>query len=197
MGKKIISDEKFAIETKRLHITPVTKDEASHYLREFDLEVTRFQYTKPFTSIESVKGFIADFEEARKDGRHLIASIYDKASHFVGSIEFYNLNMQQPSVNIWICKQEWRKGYAYEALRGMINFFYHQLNIKAFLCEADKRNEAGVALIKKYNAHEIERHEVIREDQCSLNMTKYLLCMNENGDNVKNSDFIEDCVDIS
>lgn len=175
MIKKIISDEHFAIETRRLHITPVTKEEASHYLREFDLEVTRYQYSEPFASIESVKSFVEDFEKARQEDKHLVASIYDKERNFVGSIEFYNLDTDQPAVGIWICRNEWRKGYAYEALRGMIKYFEHHTDVEGFLYEADRRNEASIALAKKLKAKQVGYHEVVSDSGRTLQLTKYLI----------------------
>lgn len=42
-------------------MTKKIMDEASHYLREFDLEVTRYQNAKPYASIESVKELITKY----------------------------------------------------------------------------------------------------------------------------------------
>lgn len=185
MIKEIIKQERFAVETRRLHITPIRKEEASHYLREFDLEITRYQYAEPFTSIESVKSFVEDFEKARQEGRHLISSLYNRRGEFVGSIEFYHLDTARPEVDIWICKNQWRQGYAYEALRGMVRCLSHYMKInEGFLYEADLRNYPGVELVKKLRGKKIGYHEVLTSNGEELQMTKYLITQDDNKEEI-------------
>lgn len=172
---RIIGDKTFAIETKRLHITPIKKDEASHYLREFDLEVARYLDARPFNTIDSVKVFAGNYEEARLREKHLICSIYDKEKSFTGSIEFHHMDTKRPRINIWIAKEKWQKGYAYEALKGMINFFKAHMQLEGFIYEIDQRNDKGLELSKKLKGKKIDSYEVKRHKGSIAKVNKYFV----------------------
>lgn len=175
MIKQIISEPNFTIETPSLHIRPIRKEDASHYLRELDLEVTRYQSIKPFLSIDQVKEFVEKVETDKKQGKLLVFSIYTKPGEFIGSISFEQLDQPIPCSFIWICKNKWHQGYGYEALKGMIRFMIHYLKLEGVMYEVDTRNIPAIGLMEKLQGKKVDQYEQIREDGNSVQLIKYLI----------------------
>ncbi len=175
---KIIGDinrEDFNILTDRLFLVPVKEKEADVYYREFNDEVTKFQYASPFKSKEEAKNLIKNFVVLAKMGMNLMLSIYDKKNNFVGSIELYGLNKDIPEIGIWICKKFWNKGFGYEALKG-VNDYMKKLNLfDGIIYETDKRNISSIALINKFNPIYVNFNEVISDSGEILKLNKYII----------------------
>lgn len=175
MIKEVINQREFEVKTKRLRMVPVTELEAEHYFREFTEEIAKYQYPAPFTNIEATKKFIGDFTWAKEEGLHLVCSIYNEDEAFVGSLEVYRLDNGWPELGIWICKDHWRRGYAYEALKGMIQFFKSHMELEGFIYEADRRNPVSIRLVHKLQGVEIDFQEVESDEGEILELTKYAI----------------------
>lgn len=175
---KIIGDinrEDFNILTDRLFLVPVKEKEADVYYREFNDEVTKFQYASPFKSKEEAKNLIKNFVVLAKMGMNLMLSIYDKKNNFVGSIELYGLNKDIPEIGIWICEKFWNKGFGYEALKGVIDYMKKLNLFDGIIYEADKRNISSIALINKFNPIYVNFNEVISDSGEILKLNKYII----------------------
>lgn len=179
MVKDIINQSEFEIKTKRLRMIPVAITEAKYYFEEFTEEIAKYQYPEPFTNIEATKKFIGDFTWAQKEGLHLICSIFNEQDLFVGSVEVYRLNEKWPELGIWICKDYWRQGYAYEALLGVMSFFRNNVGIKGFIYESDRRNPSSMNLAQKLQGVEVGYEEVASDSGSILELKKYAIIWNE------------------
>ena len=175
MIKEIINQQGFEIKTNRLRIVPVHEREAENYFREFTADIAKYQYPEPFSNIEATKKFIGDFTWAKEEGLHLVCSIFNEVDHFIGSIEVYKLDQEWPELGIWICKDAQRQGYAYEALKGVIQFSREYLHIQGFIYEADRRNPSSIKLIQKLQGVEIGYEEVSSDAGRILELKKYMI----------------------
>lgn len=175
MIKDIINQSEFEIKTKRLRMIPASITEANYYFEEFTAEIAKYQYPEPFTNIEATRKFIGDFTWAKEEGLHLVCSIFNEQNVFVGSVEIYRLNDSWPELGIWICKDYWRQGYAYEALLGVMNFFKSSVEIKGFIYESDRRNPSSIHLVQKLQGVEIGYQEVASDSGSILELKKYAI----------------------
>ncbi|MBE6023108.1 MAG: GNAT family N-acetyltransferase [Cellulosilyticum sp.] len=176
MIKEIINHNGFEIKTNRLRIVPVTETEAENYFREFTDEIARYQYPEPFSDLEATKKFIGDFTWAKKEGLHLVCSLFNEENQFIGSIEVYKLGQEWPELGIWICKAYQRQGYAYEAINGVIQFFkVHDVATKGFIYEADRRNPSSLKLVQKLQGVEVGYQEVPSDAGEILELKKYII----------------------
>ena len=175
MIREVINKKEFEITTDRLKIIPVAEDEAEIYFKEFTAEIAQYQYPDPFTNIEATKKFIGDFTWAKEVGLHLVCSIFNEYQNFVGSVEIYKLDHCWPELGIWICKDYWRQGYAYETLNGVIDFFKQNMDIEGFIYEADRRNPSSIQLIEKLQGIEIGYQEVHSDSGSILELKKYAI----------------------
>ena len=175
MIKEMINQKEFEIRTERLRMVPVVESEAEYYFKEFTDEIARYQYPEPFSNIEATKKFIGDFTYAKEEGLHLVCSIFNERNLFVGSIEVYRLNDGWPELGIWICKDYWRKGYGYEAIVGVMQFFKNNPEVRGFIYEADRRNPSSIKLVHKLEGVEIDYQEVPAENGKILELKKYLI----------------------
>lgn len=52
----------------------------------------------------------------------MLFSILSKNDVFLGSVEVHGLTEESPELGIWIVESEQNKGYAYEALKEVLNY---------------------------------------------------------------------------
>lgn len=165
----------FEIHTDRFTIKPVTIKEAEMYYKEFDEEITKYQYADSFESIEAARELIKNFIMLREAGINVMLSIFDRNNIFIGSIEIYGLNEKLPELGIWICKNFWRKGYAYEVIKEVINYLNKFNNFEGFIYEADRRNRESLKLINKFNPIYKGFSEVLSDSGKKLELNKYII----------------------
>lgn len=162
------------IRGNRITITPVKIEDSPIYYKEFNEEITKYQFAKPFESIDEAKSLINNFIELRHENISEMLIIRDELNNFVGSIEVYNLHSEYPEVGIWICKEKRNKGYGKEALDIIKDHLYENNGIKGLIYEADIRNEPSLKLIQKFNNLKMDYNEVT-ENGKTLKLEKYIL----------------------
>ena len=146
---EIVNHAGFSVETARLNIMPAKGRDAKYYFQEFNENVTRYQFPEPFDTLRDARRFLREFTLFRYLGVHLVSNILTKDGVFVGSIELSDLDTRRPGIGIWICEQYQGRGYAYEALVGIMYFMRCHMYIEWFTYEVDKRNIASVQLVHK------------------------------------------------
>lgn len=138
------------IETERLIISKFTKERIVDYAKNFDSDITRYQYPEPFESLEEANELLGEFMELDNNEEMLFLSILLPSKEFVGSVEIHGLKEEVPEIGVWICKQFHDRGYAYEALNAVLEYVHTKYGIKHFFYEADVRNIASIKLLEKY-----------------------------------------------
>ena len=156
------------IETKRLRIEPFEMGHLEAYSIGFDNEVTKYQYPDPFESIDDAREFLQGFIDEMDNKEMLFLSILDMDDKFVGSVEVHGLGEEVPELGIWITKDQQRKGYAYEALRAVLDYVNKEYKKDRFFYETDVRNTGSQELLNKF------RHEDGEIDKFTTESGKYL-----------------------
>lgn len=166
--------ENLNIKGNRITITPVRIQDSAIYFKEFNEEITKFQFAEPFKSLDEAKNLINNFIELRYENISEMLTIRDELNNFIGSIEIYNLYNKYPEIGIWICKEKRNKGYGKEALEIIKNYLIENNDIKGLIYEADIRNEPSLKLIQKFNCLKIDYNEVADNGK-TLKLEKYIL----------------------
>lgn len=86
----------------------------------------------------------------------LLFSILSRDDAFLGSVEVHGLTEECPELGVWVIESEQNKGYAYEALKEVLNYVSTKYGKLSFFYEADTRNIASTKLLHKFeNQYEI------------------------------------------
>lgn len=139
------------IETKRLSIRPFDMKYLQEYYLEFNEEITRYQYPDPFASVSVAREVLQGFINQMNQEEMLFLSVFTRNGDFAGGIEVHGLQEQTPELGIWIKKQLQQKGYAYEALSGVLEFTDAHYCKDWYVYEADIRNEGSMKLVEKFD----------------------------------------------
>ncbi|WP_155839514.1 GNAT family N-acetyltransferase [Butyrivibrio proteoclasticus] len=133
-----------------IHIEPFKMDYLDDYYREFNEEITKFQWPDPCESLEEEKELLGEFMDEVESGEMLLFSILSEDGEFLGSTEVHAIKTDCPEVGVWIKKSEWGKGYAFDALSQTLDYAIKNHGIRQFFYEADVRNAGSNKLLNKF-----------------------------------------------
>ncbi|MBR4941697.1 MAG: GNAT family N-acetyltransferase [Clostridia bacterium] len=117
-----------------------------------DRELTRLMVFNPKSDIEETRELISanlyEFSKASPDFLEF-AAISDEG--FVGNLTLYFFYDRPDTAEFaWvISKSHLRKGYAFEAVKGLIRHFHENFGINRFLALCDSENSPSISLAKK------------------------------------------------
>lgn len=137
------------IETQRLRIRPFDMKYLQEYYLEFNEEITKYQYPDPFASVSAAREVLQEFVNQMNQGEMLFLSVFMN-EEFSGGIEVHGLREQTPELGIWIKSALQQRGYAYEALAGVLKFMDTYCRKDWYVYEADIRNEGSMKLVEKF-----------------------------------------------
>ena len=120
------------------------------YYNNFNEEITRYQWPDPFESIEDARAILRDFLDEMNREETLLFAIVDTGDKFVGSVEMHGLSEDCPELGVWIVESEQGKGYAYEALKYILDYANSKYGKSEFFYEADVRNTGSNKLLSKF-----------------------------------------------
>lgn len=143
-----------------IRLEPFDMKYSGEYYKEFNEDITRYQWPDPFKNIEDAEALIREFLDEMEKGETLFYSILSEEGAFLGSAEMHGLSGDCPEIGVWIASSEQRKGYAYEALRMILEYARTEYHKTKFFYEADIRNQGSMKLLKKFE----DRYEIIRQD---------------------------------
>lgn len=112
---------------------------------------------------------INDFSEyvlkTYQDPNHTRILIQDKNSNqIIGNISLYQEDSRSKSVNIWLIPDVWNKGFATEALKGVIKILKKE-HIGSIYATCDKRNIGCVHMLEKCD---FELIDTIPDARCDI-----------------------------
>lgn len=148
------------INSERLIIAPFDMKYLDDYFNGFNEEITKFQWPEPFASMDDAKNMLREFLREMERGETLLFSILSKKDRFLGSAEVHGLTGDCPELGVWITVPEQNRGYAYEALRAVLDYTRSQYDKNEFFYEADIRNEASMKLLRKFERD----YEIIKQE---------------------------------
>lgn len=132
------------IETPRLTLVPMQKEDGTDLFTYYTEEIARYQYPKPYASPEEAVQEIQRFAKGDSVDSVLFA-LRDRENKFLGVTDIHGLSGSEPEVGVWIRKEYWRQGYAREAVGALLRW-YGKKGYASFLWEADRRNPASICL---------------------------------------------------
>lgn len=160
----------FYLETDRLCVVPFDYKYLKDYYEEFSEEITRYQYPDSYKSMDEARKQTDEFVGEMQQGRMLELTIVSKTGEFIGSMEVFGLDEQNPEVGLWIKKSSHHCGYGYEALSALINFLNEFGNYNGYIYAVDERNDASIRLVKKFECEQIGADPVVTESGKKLNL---------------------------
>lgn len=163
------------LETDRLRIVPFDMKNLETYFSEFNKEITEYQYPDPFPSTSDAKKVLQGFLDLMAQDKMLFLTILTPQGDFAGSVEVHGLQEQYPELGIWIKKQSQQKGYAYEALSGVLKWVDSQYQKDWYIYEADVRNKGSIRLAEKFDYKKKEVSEFSTETGKHLILQKFLI----------------------
>lgn len=83
-----------------ISIVPFDMKYLNDYYREFNAEITEFQWTDPFDNIEDAKALLQKFSEEMHAGKTLLFSVLSKEGAFIGSVEVHGLSDNCPELGL-------------------------------------------------------------------------------------------------
>ncbi len=135
---------------KKITIVPFDMKYLEDYYNNFNEEITRYQWPDPFESIEDARDLLRDFLDEMNREETLLFAIVDTGDKFVGSVEMHGLSGDCPELGVWIVESEQGKGYAYEALKYILDYAHRKYGKTEFFYEADVRNSGSNKLLSKF-----------------------------------------------
>lgn len=141
----------FLIKTQRLTIKPYSDDFLDPYYTEFTDKITKYQYPDPFPDRDTAKTVMSKFVEDMERGEMLELVILSHDGTFLGSLEAFDLKEKTPTLGIWLKRSAQGNGYAYEALKGLVDRLKAGGLYECFIYDVDSRNAASVHLAEKFN----------------------------------------------
>ena len=104
----------------------------------------------------------------------LLFAIVDTGDKFVGSVEMHGLSDDCPELGVWIIESEQGKGYAYEALKYILDYAHRKYGKTEFFYEADVRNAGSNKLLSKladdYEIEALDTEELVTDSGKELKL---------------------------
>ena len=144
----------------KISIEPFRMDQLEDYNREFNEEITKYQWPDPFESLEDAKELLQSFLDEVEQGETIPLSAISEDGEFIGSSEVHSLSEDCSEVGVWIKQSEWNKGYAYAALKAALDLARERYGKSEFFYEADVRNIGSMKLLRKFE----DEYEIIEQD---------------------------------
>ncbi len=163
------------IETGRLRIVPFEMGRLEEYVSAFDGEITKYQYPDPFASAEAARETLQGFIDLMDQNEMLFLSILTPSGEFVGGVEVHGLQEQYPELGIWIKQERQQKGYACEALAGVLKFTDDNYSKDWYVYEADVRNMGSMKLVEKFEFRKEGLDEFETETGKLLRLQRFLI----------------------
>ena len=173
------------IKSERIIMEPFDMKYLQDYFLGFDADITRYQWPDPFDTIEDARNVLQGFLDEMSKGETLFFSILSEDGRFLGSVEVHGLTGDCPELGIWIRASEQHKGYAYEALRAVLDFVCTEYGRTEFFYEADIRNEASTRLLHRFGSDcritDLEPEELTTDSGKRLNLQGHIVTKTETG----------------
>lgn len=129
------------------------------YFEEMNGEITKYQWPDPFESEEDARALLQDFLDEMEKNETLVYSVLNDDDTFAGSVELHGLSSDCPEVGVWITQANQRKGYAYKALKELLDIARNDFGKSVFFYEADIRNTGSTKLLQKFS----DEYEIITQ----------------------------------
>ncbi|MEK3856177.1 GNAT family N-acetyltransferase [Cytobacillus sp. FSL H8-0458] len=153
-----------ALETKRLLLREITKDDADSIFSCFSNEdVTRYYGQEPLNNIKQAEDFIEFFANSYKEKRGVRWGIELKGyKGIIGTMGFnaWSPKNKRAEIGYEIHPEHWRKGYTFEALSKVIQYGFSEFGLTRIGAVVFMENEASIKLLTRAG---FEKEGILRD----------------------------------
>lgn len=162
------------LNSERLHLSPVTIQDADSIFQEFNFQVTKYMYPKPANNIAETKEVINRFISKRQSGTDLVMVIAKKDSReFVGLVGIHNIDTSTPEFGIWTKLSAHGNGYGREAVNLLKTWIDSNLTYEYLSYPVDKLNLASRKIPESMGGIIEREFEQINQSGVILNEVEY------------------------
>lgn len=142
------------LETERLKLKPFKESDAEEVFKNWtnDAEVSKYLRWNTHKDINDTKQWLCEETKKCKNLDYYTWGVQLKETgEIIGSISAFLRPEEDNRYEIGYAygKKYWRKGYATESLKCMMNFLINDVGIKNFVCMHAKLNPASGAVMQK------------------------------------------------
>ena len=170
------------LHTERLHLRKMkVSDSPSLFKIWSDPEVTKFMNIDSFTDENQAKDMIKLLDEFSLDNKAIRFSIIEMESNeIIGSCGFNSLDFENEKAEIGydIAKAFWGRGYASEAMSGLLDYAFSTLKLNRIEAKVEPENVNSVKVLQKLNfmfEGTLRRYERVNGKFIDLNMYSKLI----------------------
>ena len=163
----------FMLETPRLTIRPYSHAFLEEYNAEFTDEITKYQFPDSFPDIDTANAVMSDFVRQMEHGQMLELVILSHSGEFLGSMEVFGLTEKTPELGLWLKRSAQGNGYAYEALKALVDYLNATGKYQSYLYEVDARNAPSIHLVEKFRHEKCGCEELTTQSGKKLISEKY------------------------
>lgn len=139
------------LETKHLVIKKFIPEYISIMYETWGTDREVGKYMVGFRTDWDIEGFTDYILRTYKDEYHTRLIIQNKKDNqIIGNISLYQEDSRSKSVNIWLQKQFWNKGYGSEALNAIVAKMREE-KLGSIYATCDRRNIGAVRILEKNN----------------------------------------------
>lgn len=154
------------LQTARLRLRPFADTDAEAiYALQSNARVLRYWDSPPWTDPSRAQAFLATCRQMEQDGSGARLAIEPlQTGGFIGWCAAFGWNPVHRSLGIGYCLAEsaWGKGHATEAVRALLDWAYHALDLNRVEAELDTRNAASARVLEKLGF----MREGLRREDC-------------------------------
>lgn len=142
-----------AIRTKRLELRPFGSEDAQDLFSIFsDPKVMRYWSSTPWTSLDQANEKIKLDLKALEENESLILGIERlEDNRVIGTCSLFEFNWQcrRAEIGYVLGSKFWGQGLMNEALHGLLDYGFGELNLHRVEADIDPRNEASEKILQK------------------------------------------------
>ncbi len=141
------------IEGNKIFLAELNEKDAVK-LHEYSKEPELNLYSGPYKaseSLESSREYIRNCRKNILERKSYIFGIYNKEGDLVGTIGFFDLDMENSSgeIGFWISHNYWNKGYITEAINLINNYIFNELKFHRIYAHFHELNKAVARVLEK------------------------------------------------
>lgn len=146
MSRLVLKGKRIYLENLIDRVEPKT---IQHYLDNIDQSKYMYKVSYPYT-MEDAKQYFNYLDSVQNGDTTYELGIFDNEEDtFIGVIALENINFecQNSEIGYWIVKDFWKKGYASEACKLIIEYAFKELGLNRLYANLQKENTASLALL--------------------------------------------------
>ena len=139
-------------ETERMYFRLLEERDLDAILQQFsDPEMCRY-FSEPPMDRAMAAETIEFFQHPERDPYLRYAMVHRESGEFIGTCGYHHLDPERQQVELGydVWKAHWRKGYASEALRSLIDMCFRELAVEQVYVLIDRNNVGSIRTARKF-----------------------------------------------